>query len=591
MFFRQKRVGDRTYLQIVENRREGGSVRQHVVATLGRTEEWAETGKLDALLRSGAKLSETALVLSAVRDDAGLAVASRRIGAPLLFERLWRESGCQAVVETALTGRQFQFPVERAVFASVLHRLCVSGSDRACDSWLEGYRVEGIEGLDLHHFYRAMAWLGEELADQSGRTRAPRTTKDGIEEALFARRRDLFSELDLVFFDTSALYFYGAAGPTLGRRGKSKDGHPELKQVVIGVVIDRQGRPICSETWPGNATDVRSLLPVVDRLRARFGIGRVCVVADRGMISAETLAELEARGIDYILGTRERTNTEVCDVVLADAKPMVPLSIPRAGGATTDIEIKEVVVKPWEGKPRRYVVCFNPERAAWEAAQRAAILESLRKQLAQGDKTLVGNSGYRRYLKVVGDDHFALDEAKVADEARYDGLYVLRTNTKLSVFEVAMCYRELWKVERIFRTTKSTFETRPVYHQTDEAIRGHLFCSFLALVLRAELESRLEAAGLKPEWAELITDLDRLVETTVDQDGRRFVLRTQVSGCAGEVFQAVRVALPPLFRSINSDGTDPPSEPAHPKPRKQRLTPRKRSATPDSKNGFSPSEQ
>ena len=174
--------------------------------------------------------------------------------------------------------------------------------------------------------------------------------------------------------------------------------------------------------------------------------------------------------------------------------------------------------------------------------------------MAQGDKTLVGNSGYRRYLKVVGDDHFALDEAKVADEARYDGLYVLRTNTKLSVFEVAMRYRELWKVERIFRTTKSTFETRPVYHQTDEAIRGHLFCSFLALVLRAELESRLEAAGLKPEWAELITDLDRLVETTVDQDGRRFVLRTQVSGCAGEVFQAVRVALPPLAALLAEGG-------------------------------------
>jgi len=581
MFFRQKRVGDRSYLQIVESRREGGSVRQHVVATLGRAEEWAETGKLDALLRSGAKLTETALVLSAVREDNGLAVESRRIGAPLIVERLWRESGCQAVIEAALAGRKFEFRAERAVFASVLHRLCVSGSDRACDSWLTGYRVEGIEGLELHHFYRVMAWLGEELADQSGHTRAPRATKDTIEEALFADRRDLFSELYLVFFDTSALYFYGAGGPTLGRRGKSKDGHPELKQVVIGVVIDRQGRPVCSETWPGNATDVRSLLPVVDRLGTRFGIGRVCVVADRGMISTETLAELEARGIDYILGTRERSDTEVRDVVLTDPKPMVPLSIPGAGGATTEIELKEVVVTPWEGKPRRYVVCFNPERAAWEAGQRAAILESLREQLGRGDKALVGNSGYRRYLKVVGDGHFALDEAKATEEARYDGLYVLRTNTKLSVFEVVMRYRELWKVERVFRTTKSALETRPVFHQSDEAIRGHLFCSFLALVLRAELEGRLEAAGEKLEWADIIADLDRLVETTVEQDGRLFVLRHQAPGCAGSVFQAVRVALSPLFRRINTDGTDPPPQPIPKKPRKQRLTPGRRSATPD----------
>lgn len=583
MYFRQKTVEDRAYLQIVEARREGKSVRQHVVATLGRAEEFMETGKLDALLRSGAKLTETALVLSAAKENTGLAVSNLRIGAPLIFERLWLESGCQAVVEAVLAERKFEFPVERAIFASVLHRLCVSGSDRACDAWLAGYRVEGIEGLELHHFYRAMAWLGEELADQSGRTRAPRTTKDGIEEALFARRRDLFSELELVFFDTSALYFYGGGGPTLGQRGKSKDGHPELKQVVIGVVIDRQGRPVCSETWPGNATDVRSLLPVVDRLRTRFGIGRVCVVADRGMISAATLAELEARGIDYILGARERSDTEVREVVLADTKPMVPLSIPRKGGASTEIEIKEVVVTPWEGKPRRYVVCFNPERAAWESSQRAAILESLRDQLARGDKALVGNSGYRRYLKVVGDDHFALDEAKAADEARYDGLYVLRTNTKLSIFEVAMRYRELWKVERIFRTTKSGLDTRPVFHQSDEAIRGHIFCSFLALMLRAELETRLEAAGANLPWADIVADLDRLIETTVEHDGRQFVLRNQAPGCAATVFQAVKLALPPLFRRVNPDGTDPPSRPTLKKPRKRRLTPRRRSATPDSK--------
>ena len=583
MYFRQKTVEGRTYLQIVESRREGKVVRQHVVATLGRAEEFLETGKLDSLLRSGAKLTETALVLSAAKEDAGLAVSNLRIGAPLIFERLWRESGCQAVIEAVLSERKFEFSVERAIFASVLHRLCVSGSDRGCDSWLTGYRIDGIADLDLHHFYRAMAWLGEELADQSGRTRAPRTTKDRIEEALFTRRRDLFSELELVFFDTSALYFYGGGGPTLGQRGKSKDGHPELKQVVIGVVIDRQGRPVCSETWPGNATDVRSLLPVVDRLRSRFGIGRVCVVADRGMISAETLTELETRGIDYILGARERSDTEVRDVVLADTKPMVPLSIPRTGGTSTDIEVKEVMVPSWEGKPRRYVVCYNPERAAWEAAQRTAILESLRQQLGRGDKAPVGNSGYRRYLKVVGDDHFVLDEAKAAEEARYDGLYVLRTNTKLSVFEVAMRYRELWKVERIFRTTKSGLDTRPVFHQSDEAISGHIFCSFLALVLRAELEARLEAAGAKLEWADIIADLDRLIETTVEQDGRQFILRSQAPGCAGAVFQAVKVALPPLFRRVNPDGADPPPRPTPKKPRKRRLTPRRRSATPDSK--------
>jgi hypothetical protein len=593
MFFRQKRVGTRTYLQIVESRRDGGTVRQHVIATLGRLEGWRASGKLDQLLQSGARMSETALVLSAVKGGEALAIDSRRIGAPLLFERLWDETGCRAVIETLLAERQFSVPVERAVFASVLHRLCVSGSDRACDKWLAAYRLVGAEALDLHHLYRAMAWLGEELADQTGRTRAPRATKDRLEEALFARRRDLFSDLDLVFFDTSALYFYGAGGPGLGRRGKSKDHRPELKQVVIGVVIDRNGRPICSETWPGNATDVQALLPVIDRLRTRFAVARICVVADRGMISAQTLAALEARGIDYILGTRERSDAEVREVVLADPAPMVPLSIPKAAGKSTEIEVKEVRVRPWDGKgpSRRYIVCYNPERPPFGAAQRAAILAVLRDQLRRGDKSLVGNSGYRRFLTLLGEDHFAIDEAKVAQEARYDGFYVLRTNTSLPLLAVALRYRELWKVEQIFRTTKAVLETRPVYHQSDAAIRGHLFCSFLALVLRSELERRLDAAGLTLEWQDVIDvigDLDGLVETTVEQDGRRFVLRNHAPGCAGAVFQAVKVALPPLFRRLQPEGTDPPPSA---KPRKRRLPPRRRSATSATKNRIPQADQ
>ena len=168
---------------------------------------------------------------------------------------------------------------------------------------------------------------------------------------------------------------------------------------------------------------------------------------------------------------------------------------------------------------------------------------------------------------------------------------MLRTNSKLSVFEVAMRYRELWKVERIFRTTKSGLDTRPVFHQSDEAISGHIFCSFLALVLRAELETRLEAAGAKLEWADIIADLDRLIETTVEQDGRHFILRSQAPSCAAAVFQAVKVALPPLFRRVNPDGADPPPRPIPKSPRKRRLTPRRCSATPDSKNGINSQSQ
>ena len=294
MFFRIKPSGDRRYLQIVENTRDGAKTRQSVIATLGRVDELEAAGKLDALLRSGARLCETAMLVSSLREGTLDAVASERIGAPLVFGRLWEETGCRAVVEKLVGDRAFELPVERAIFATVLHRLMVSGSDRACERWLEAYRIDGAKGLELHHLYRAMTWLGEALKDQSGATRAPRRSKDLIEEMLFDRRRSLFTDLSVVLFDTTSFYFHGAGGATLGRHGKSKDHRPDLRQVIVGVVLDGEGRPICSETWPGNATDVKSLLPVVDRLRQRFGITRMCVVADRGMISDETMVELSA---------------------------------------------------------------------------------------------------------------------------------------------------------------------------------------------------------------------------------------------------------------------------------------------------------
>jgi hypothetical protein len=335
-----------------------------LIATLGRVEDLEGSGKLEALLRSGARMCEAAMLISSHRAGTLDAVTTRRIGAPLVFARLWEETGLRTLIETLIAERGFAIPVERAVFATVLHRLMISGSDRACERWLEAYRIDGAGGLELHHLYRAMAWLGEELADQSGATRAKRRIKDVIEERLFAHRRGLFSDLSVVLFDTTSLYFHGAGGETLGQHGKSKDHRPDLKQVIVGVVLDEAGRPICSETWPGNATDVKSLLPVVDRLRERFGIMRMCVVADRGMISAQTIAELEVRGIDYILGARERSDKEVRDIVLADKKPMVPLTIDRARDQLTDIEVKEVIVGAWHptAKPRRYIVCFDPRR-------------------------------------------------------------------------------------------------------------------------------------------------------------------------------------------------------------------------------------
>jgi hypothetical protein len=142
------------------------------------------------------------------------------------------------------------------------------------------------------------------------------------------------------------------------------------------------------------------------------------------------------------------------------------------------------------------VVCFNPDEAKRDAATRTALLDNLRTTLQRGDKQLVGNTGYRRFLATPREGHFEIDARRVEEDARFDGLYVLRTNSKLPSLSVALAYRQLWKVEAIFKTAKAILETRPIYHQSDTTIVGHLFCSFLALLLRKELDERWVAANV-----------------------------------------------------------------------------------------------
>lgn len=548
MFVRTKGTGGYKYLQIVENYRQDSKIKQRVLLTLGRKEQLVGSGKLDNLARSLLRFSEKLRVVEAHRDGVLKARSAVSIGPALIFGRLWEELEIDRIIEGLLEGRKYQFSLERAIFLTVLHRLFDPGSDRAAERWREDFRIEGTEGIGLHHLYRAMEWLGEELpeAEQYGATPfSPRCTKDKIEERLFERNRDLFSSLDLVFFDTTSLSFEGEGGESIGQYGFSKNHRPDLKQMVVGAVLDEKGRPICCELWPGNTADMKTLLPVVDRLRGRFHLSSICVVADRGMISAETIAELESgqRGVEYILGVRMRKQKEVREEILKDqgGYEKVEIGSSKKKGPRV-LEIKEVVI---EG--RRYIITHNPEQAKKDAADRAAIVESLRERMKQGEKALIGNKGYRKYVRSSGTN-FTIDEEKIKEEAFFDGKWVLRTNSRLTAAEVALKYKELWMVEHIFRSVKSILETQPIYHRCDETIRGHVFCSFLALVVMKELQVRMEAKGFTHEWEEIRRDLEALEEVEVEKDSEIFYLRTDLRGVCHDIFRACGVAIPPSVR-------------------------------------------
>ena len=543
MFARVKKSGNNQYLQIVENRRENGKVAQRVIVTLGRLDQMSEKGEVESLIRSLSRFSErTLLILS---DKSKVSASAKKIGPALIFERLWKELGIGPIVSSLVADRKFGFSVERALFLTVLHRLFASGSDRGCKKWYRDYRITGVEDIALQHLYRAMAFLGEEISDQNDRTHAPRCTKDLIEERMFDHRKNLFTDLDLVFLDTTALYFEGEGGKTIGERGHSKDHRPDLNQMVVGALLDDRGRPIACEMWPGNTADVTSTIPVITRLKKRFGANRFCIVADRGMISKDTITELEKEKLSYILGVRMRLVKEVKTEVLLDESAYE--EVYPEGLYSKDpspLKVKEVIINK-----TRYIVCKNERQARRDEADRNTIVESLKEKIKKAPSSLISNKGYRGFLKVTKES-VLLDEDKVKADATFDGIWVLTTNTKLAAREVALKYKELWMVEHTFRDMKSVINTRPIYHKRDETIKGHVFCSFLALALKKELNDRLASQGLQLEWTDIKQDLKALQEVILDENNIKLAVRTECQGLCGKLFKATGVAVPPTIRVV-----------------------------------------
>lgn len=523
MFVRTKTTEGRTYLQVVESYWQDGRPRQRVIATLGRLDKLAEGGKIEGILRSLARFSDKVRVTEDYQAGNLKAKGVQKIGPDLICGRLWRELGIEEVLKKLLCERKFEFPLERAVYLATLSRLFLPGSDRRTIARARDYRISGEGDLSLHHLYRAMSFLGE--------------VRERGEEELFFRNRDLFSSLSLVFFCTTTLYFEGRGGESLGKRGYSKDRRPDENQMVLGMVLDGEGRPISCPAWPGNTTDASTILPVAASLRERFGISDICIVAECGMVGKRNARELSGLGFSYILGACMRLERKTISEVLSRAG--------RLREVADNLKVKEV---RYQGK--RYIVCLSPQEAERDRLSRESMLADLQRRIKESPASLIGNSGFRRYLKA--GQRPEIDWEKVREEERYDGRFVLLTNTDLSAEEVAQKYKELWRVERIFREAKSTLSTRPIYHQSDSYILGHVFCSFLALLLMHELKER---TGGEFEWDQMRQDLEALYEIEVEQDGKTWLLRSPLQGCAGKIFKACGVAVPPSAREANPNAT------------------------------------
>ncbi len=527
MFVRIKRVRAQgktyQYLQVVESVRIGGKVRQRVVCHLGRLDRLPED-RIDTLLHTLARVARHPWFSLPQLEQTLRFPSACSWGPALVAERLWREAGLDQALRRVQATRSIQFDFPEAVFAMVLNRLVDPCSKLGLLRWKQTVYRPAFASLQLQHFYRALDLLAQH--------------KEPIEDLLFARMRDLFwLKVDLVLWDVTSSYFEGQGPEGLAAYGYSRDRRPECPQVLVGVLMTEEGYPIAHAVFPGNTADRVTARSALETLRRRFQLGRVIFVADRGMVSPQLLEDLEAAGMEYIVGMRLR-RSQVGEAVL------------RYPGRYRRVDPQLWVKEVWvEGK--RYVVCYNPERAAHDRAAREAALAHLRAQLEAGrTKELFRNRAVARLLQRLPEGAVAVNPEAVRRERRYDGKYVLHTNTSLPPEAVAKAYKQLWRVEQTFRSLKSNLDVRPMYHWTEGRVRGHVMVCFLALVLDWMLQQKLREAGMSDPTERVWQDLESVKAVEVEVSGQVYLGRTDPQGTAYKAFQALHLALPPRLHPL-----------------------------------------
>lgn len=511
----------RQYMQVCQTFRTGKKVRQQTLCTLGRVEELQNNGSIDTIIEGLAKFSDRYCERIHGKGASSVAVLwTKEYGPVYLFRKIWDALGLGRLLKKLMDDAELAAHYDEAIFAMVLNRLMAPGSKyRIFRQWVNTIYAEGMSDIQLHHYYRALDFLEEQ--------------KNTIEQQLYGRMTDLMTlDLDLVFYDTTSSYFEGEeADEDLAGYGYSKDHRGDRKQVVIGLLMTKQGIPIAHQVFPGNMHDTRTFAKVIEDLKARFPVKKVILVGDRGMVSEENLEQIRTLDMEYVVGVKLRKSKQA-QALLSIRGPYKKVQ-------------HNLKVKSKELKGETYVLCYNPDGALRDQASRKVILEKLQEKLDKlGPSGFVKNRAYSRFL-TIDKTSAQIDEAKIEADATFDGKYAIRTNSSLAPEEAAVVYKELWRVEQAFRNLKSDMSLRPMYHRKKSRIKGHIMLCFLALVMESYLALRLKERGCTTSVKDVLHDVSQMKASCVRVDGQEKIVRTELYGQANAAFEAIGTQAPP----------------------------------------------
>ena len=551
----RRRRGDKTYeyLSLVESVRNGDKVGHRTLLRLGEVTALRRSGELERVVAAlEAHLQRDRLDVGELAAEGAVSVGSVAAVAAV-WERLGLDSWFATVGE-----RRGAEVLDHAVFAMVANRLVDPCSKRRLSEWVSGdvKMPDGWLPPSLDQYYRAIDAVADSKAD--------------TETELYARLCDLTNmDLRLVCYDLTSTYFEGstrASDRFLSRAfGYSRDHRGDRPQIMIGLLCTGDGIPIAHHVFAGNTNDAATLGEVLADLSDRFAVGRICVVADRGLISAANITVVADGGFDHILATRlhrDATCAQALDLAAADSTVWVDVAVARS--RATDVTLADgtrAVVVESDARHRRdtartaeLIEATEAKLLALEHRVRDGRLKDAAKIGRAAQRILGGSAVARLFDLEIAEGRFLYhyDQDAHDYEELLAGRYVLITSltpAQASTSQVVTAYRQLLNVESRFRVLKDFLHLRPVRHWTEQRVRGHVAICVYAAVIETLINKALVAADVRdPDIGDqhltaqrALRELNRIRHVNLTAAGRDIALTTRPSPLQQQILTALEV--------------------------------------------------
>jgi transposase len=523
MFIKMNKSKNYVYVQLVRAYREGGKNKHKVLFNFGRLDELKDSLSLE-------KVAKKLLTLSGVNSTYEVFNEAEIFNwGYLVYKNLWQRFELDTMLSDIQVRSRSKFDLNNACFLMAVQHLLSPGSKLS--TYNDQQRYAKLPGVDLNHLYRSLDILSD--------------NKEAIELHLFNKNRDLFNmRVDIVFYDVTTFHFESTKKDDLKDFGFSKANKVNEVQVVLGMLMDCEGRPIGYELFSGNTFEGKTLEKALNTIEKRFGIRNVIIVADRGLNSKLNLKQIVDKGYGYIVASR-----------IKSLKKETQEKIFNGGYQTLsgDISYKVIdhvnsfkkggeVVKLFE----KLIITYSKGRAEKDRQDRKRFLEKA--QILLSNKSLIKSSnkrGGKKYIKEVGHADWILDEAALAKDVKFDGYYAIQTsNQNLNVETILDAYHSLWKIEESFRIMKTTLEVRPIFHWTENRIKGHFVMCFLAFLLERTLEFRLKENRIEATPNKIREALNNMQFAAINFNNQKLFIKTKGTELGPKILRILRIKPP-----------------------------------------------